>query len=204
MSRTSSFPLVQLKPIFEYFPAPEDRRAIERHGALHSQFAKWRKCQLFEPFSWESPKKETEEARTGTARLMKVRSSYSMIPTTQGPDTSVDPVWSLRCTWVFSCSRLYLRDSCIDGRQKSGKHTEHDVPAHNGQSIRRRQPRYFLWLGTFLNWTGNVCKWQEVDYYTGCCASSGPGLGHCSETCCSEYAHCVSRCMKQPDVCVMV
>lgn len=52
---------------------------------------------------------------------------------------------------------------------------------------------------------GNVCKWQEVDYQTGCCSSTSEpdgGIGgiHCSENCCSEYAYCVSGCLKMEPV----
>jgi len=48
---------------------------------------------------------------------------------------------------------------------------------------------------------GRVCKWQEVDYGTGCCPPVLNGLREdscqeCKVNCCGIYAYCVSCCLQ--------
>jgi len=51
---------------------------------------------------------------------------------------------------------------------------------------------------------GRVCKWQSLDYITGCCPDLEPGpqeteinnCEQCKENCCAIYAYCVSCCLQ--------
>jgi len=50
---------------------------------------------------------------------------------------------------------------------------------------------------------GRVCKWQDVDWNTGCCPSVDGSTAvnsciECKENCCAVYAYCVSCCL-QPE-----
>jgi len=45
---------------------------------------------------------------------------------------------------------------------------------------------------------GRVCKWQDVNYETGCCPDdqSTEACLECKENCCSIYAYCISCCLQ--------
>jgi len=45
---------------------------------------------------------------------------------------------------------------------------------------------------------GRVCKWQDVNYETGCCPDdqSTDACQECKENCCSIYAYCISCCLQ--------